>query len=146
MLGQPPDTAPAAAASASTGQILTAYKPGSGGSTSQGVGDNQPHLPRKGTEPEAVPRLLPCCGLPSGHDVDTQHGSGVAVVLRSDYRQSPVPLTSNPPLSSPGGYSSQSNYNSPGSGQNYSGPPSSYQSSQGGYGRNADHSMNYQYR
>uniref|UniRef100_A0A673V3D1 Interleukin enhancer binding factor 3 n=1 Tax=Suricata suricatta TaxID=37032 RepID=A0A673V3D1_SURSU len=44
------------------------------------------------------------------------------------------------------GYSSQSNYNSPGSGQNYSGPPSSYQSSQGGYGRNADHSMNYQYR
>ncbi|XP_073881971.1 interleukin enhancer-binding factor 3 isoform X8 [Macaca fascicularis] len=43
------------------------------------------------------------------------------------------------------GYS-QSNYNSPGSGQNYSGPPSSYQSSQGGYGRNADHSMNYQYR
>nr|XP_045000483.1 interleukin enhancer-binding factor 3 isoform X6 [Jaculus jaculus] len=45
-----------------------------------------------------------------------------------------------------GGYSSQSNYNSPGSGQNYSGPSSSYQSSQGGYGRNADHSMNYQYR
>ncbi|XP_027990508.1 interleukin enhancer-binding factor 3 isoform X4 [Eptesicus fuscus] len=44
------------------------------------------------------------------------------------------------------GYSSQSNYNSPGSSQNYSGPPSSYQSSQGGYGRNADHSMNYQYR
>ncbi|XP_020939455.1 interleukin enhancer-binding factor 3 isoform X3 [Sus scrofa] len=43
------------------------------------------------------------------------------------------------------GYASQSNYNSPGSGQNY-GPPSSYQSSQGGYGRNADHSMNYQYR
>ncbi|XP_006898908.1 PREDICTED: interleukin enhancer-binding factor 3 [Elephantulus edwardii] len=45
-----------------------------------------------------------------------------------------------------GGYSSQSNYNSPGSSQNYSGPPSSYQSSQGSYGRNADHSMNYQYR
>ncbi|XP_014389439.1 PREDICTED: interleukin enhancer-binding factor 3 isoform X2 [Myotis brandtii] len=45
-----------------------------------------------------------------------------------------------------GGYSSQSNYNSPGSSQNYCGPPSSYQSSQGGYGRNADHSMNYQYR
>ncbi|ELV14044.1 Interleukin enhancer-binding factor 3 [Tupaia chinensis] len=44
-----------------------------------------------------------------------------------------------------GGYS-QSNYSSPGSSQNYSGPPSSYQSSQGGYGRNADHSMNYQYR
>ncbi|XP_023602452.1 interleukin enhancer-binding factor 3 isoform X6 [Myotis lucifugus] len=44
------------------------------------------------------------------------------------------------------GYSSQSNYNSPGSSQNYCGPPSSYQSSQGGYGRNADHSMNYQYR
>ncbi|XP_040842230.1 interleukin enhancer-binding factor 3 isoform X2 [Ochotona curzoniae] len=44
-----------------------------------------------------------------------------------------------------GGYSSQSNYSSPGSGQNYSGPASSYQS-QGGYGRNADHSMNYQYR
>ncbi|EHH29632.1 hypothetical protein EGK_10108 [Macaca mulatta] len=55
------------------------------------------------------------------------------------------PLGSNPPLSLLGGYS-QSNYNSPGSGQNYSGPPSSYQSSQGGYGRNADHSMNYQYR
>ncbi|XP_023572694.1 interleukin enhancer-binding factor 3 [Octodon degus] len=45
-----------------------------------------------------------------------------------------------------GGYSSQSNYNSPGSGQNYSGPPGSYQSSQGGYSRNAEHSMNYQYR
>ncbi|XP_045445175.1 interleukin enhancer-binding factor 3 isoform X4 [Pipistrellus kuhlii] len=44
------------------------------------------------------------------------------------------------------GYSSQSNYNSPASSQNYSGPPSSYQSSQGGYGRNADHSMSYQYR
>ncbi|XP_050839867.1 interleukin enhancer-binding factor 3 isoform X1 [Serinus canaria] len=43
-----------------------------------------------------------------------------------------------------GGYSSQSNYNSPGS-QNYSGPPSSYQASQGGYGRN-EHSMSYQYR
>uniref|UniRef100_A0A8C0BZ75 Interleukin enhancer binding factor 3 n=1 Tax=Buteo japonicus TaxID=224669 RepID=A0A8C0BZ75_9AVES len=61
-----------------------------------------------------------------------------------------------------GNYSSYSNsYNSPGGGgsdynyeskfsecwlsQNYSGPPSSYQASQGGYGRN-DHSMNYQYR
>uniref|UniRef100_A0A8C4LK51 Spermatid perinuclear RNA-binding protein n=1 Tax=Equus asinus asinus TaxID=83772 RepID=A0A8C4LK51_EQUAS len=44
------------------------------------------------------------------------------------------------------GYSSQSNYTSPGSGQSYSGPPSSYQSSQGGYGRNAEHSMSYQYR
>lgn len=52
-------------------------------------------------------------------------------------------LSLSPP--STGGYSSQSNYNSPGSGQNYSGPPSSYQASQGGYGRN-DHSMNYQYR
>lgn len=70
----------------------------------------------------------------------------LAVVLSSAHRAGPVPLTSNSPLSSPGGYSSQSNYNSPGSGQNYSGPPSSYQSSQGGYGRNADHSMNYQYR
>ena len=38
------------------------------------------------------------------------------------------------------------NYNSPASCQNYSGPPSSYQSLQGGYSRNADHSMNYQYR
>ncbi|XP_053153498.1 interleukin enhancer-binding factor 3 isoform X2 [Hemicordylus capensis] len=43
-----------------------------------------------------------------------------------------------------GGYS-QSNYNAPGSNQNYSGPPNSYQASQAGYGRN-DHSMNYQYR
>ncbi|XP_034996627.1 interleukin enhancer-binding factor 3 isoform X3 [Zootoca vivipara] len=43
-----------------------------------------------------------------------------------------------------GGYS-QPNYNSPGSNQNYSGPPNSYQVSQAGYGRN-DHSMNYQYR
>ncbi|XP_077202231.1 interleukin enhancer-binding factor 3 isoform X1 [Paroedura picta] len=43
-----------------------------------------------------------------------------------------------------GGYS-QSNYSSPGSNQNYSGPPNSYQASQAGYGRN-DHSMNYQYR
>lgn len=54
-----------------------------------------------------------------------------------------LPFSTPPP--SAGGYSSQSNYNSPGSGQNYSGPPSSYQASQGGYGRN-DHSMNYQYR
>ncbi|XP_021087710.1 interleukin enhancer-binding factor 3 isoform X7 [Mesocricetus auratus] len=44
------------------------------------------------------------------------------------------------------GYSSQSNYSSPGSSQNYSGPSSSYQSSQGGYSRNTEHSMNYQYR
>ncbi|ETE60035.1 Interleukin enhancer-binding factor 3 [Ophiophagus hannah] len=43
-----------------------------------------------------------------------------------------------------GGYS-QSNYNSPASNQNYSGPPNSYQPPQAGYGRN-DHSMNYQYR
>ncbi|XP_060092711.1 interleukin enhancer-binding factor 3 isoform X2 [Heteronotia binoei] len=43
-----------------------------------------------------------------------------------------------------GGYA-QSNYSSPGSNQNYSGPPNSYQASQAGYGRN-DHSMNYQYR
>ncbi|KAM3845254.1 interleukin enhancer-binding factor 3 isoform 7-T7 [Vipera latastei] len=43
-----------------------------------------------------------------------------------------------------GGYS-QSNYNSPASNQNYSGPPNSYQPPQTGYGRN-DHSMNYQYR
>ncbi|XP_056366067.1 interleukin enhancer-binding factor 3 isoform X2 [Oenanthe melanoleuca] len=43
-----------------------------------------------------------------------------------------------------GGYSSQSNYSSPGS-QNYSGAPSSYQASQGGYGR-SEHSMSYQYR
>lgn len=78
-----------------------------------------------------MPVLLPCCGLASGHSA----ARVLAVVL---------PLT--PLLSSLGGYSSQSNYNSPGSGQNYSGPPSSYQSSQGGYGRNADHSMNYQYR
>lgn len=45
-----------------------------------------------------------------------------------------------------GGYSSQSNYSSPGSGQSYSGAPTSYPAAQGGYGRNADHSMNYQYR
>ncbi|KAM4675709.1 interleukin enhancer-binding factor 3 isoform 2-T2 [Discoglossus pictus] len=41
-----------------------------------------------------------------------------------------------------------SNYNQ-GPGQNYSGPPSSFQTPQGGtggYGRNTDHSMNYQYR
>ncbi|XP_049981465.1 interleukin enhancer-binding factor 3 isoform X6 [Alexandromys fortis] len=44
------------------------------------------------------------------------------------------------------GYSSQSNYSSPGSSQSYSGPSSSYQSSQGGYSRNTEHSMNYQYR
>ncbi|XP_051011963.1 interleukin enhancer-binding factor 3 isoform X6 [Acomys russatus] len=44
------------------------------------------------------------------------------------------------------GYSSQSNYSSPGSSQSYSGPASSYQSSQGGYSRNTEHSMNYQYR
>ncbi|XP_059123422.1 interleukin enhancer-binding factor 3 isoform X7 [Peromyscus eremicus] len=44
------------------------------------------------------------------------------------------------------GYSSQSNYSSSGSSQSYSGPSSSYQSSQGGYSRNTEHSMNYQYR
>ncbi|XP_055457290.1 interleukin enhancer-binding factor 3 isoform X4 [Psammomys obesus] len=44
------------------------------------------------------------------------------------------------------GHSSQSNYSSPGSSQSYSGPASSYQSSQGGYSRNTEHSMNYQYR
>ena len=62
-------------------------------------------------------------------------------VSRRDGNRAPL----FPPPRSAGGYSSQSNYNSPGSGQNYSGPPSSYQASQGGYGRN-DHSMNYQYR
>ncbi|KAM8972490.1 interleukin enhancer-binding factor 3 [Pelodytes ibericus] len=43
----------------------------------------------------------------------------------------------------------QSNYNQ-GPGQNYSGPPSSFQAPQGGtgggYGRNTDHNMSYQYR
>ncbi|KAM4748057.1 interleukin enhancer-binding factor 3 isoform 2-T2 [Rhinophrynus dorsalis] len=42
----------------------------------------------------------------------------------------------------------QPNYNQ-GSGQNYSGPPGTYQAPQGaagGYGRNTDHNMGYQYR
>uniref|UniRef100_A0A8C9FG65 Interleukin enhancer binding factor 3 n=1 Tax=Pavo cristatus TaxID=9049 RepID=A0A8C9FG65_PAVCR len=64
-------------------------------------------------------------------------------------RPPPLPAVppggADPPVLPPiaGGYS-QSNYNSPGSGQNYSGPPSSYPAAQG-YGR-SEHSMGYQYR
>lgn len=101
-----------------------------------------PELPRvfePGLEPETPSRCGSSDPAPALHACPVCFGP-------DGQRLPPLALMSPLHLSPPGGYSSQSNYSSPGSGQSYSGAPTSYPAAQGGYGRNADHSMNYQYR